>query len=404
MTARGNAVPEPQSGDSDGVSTALESAEIFRARGDLHEAARWLRRGAEIAGDEGNDQRALALAQAAVNLGDSGSAAAEADGADEAVHAPSDDVMAELFDQPLPPTFQKKAHEPAPAVAAPPIPPAAALPSIPEPPSLLDAAAEVVAKPAAVAPEAAAAPALPRPAIAQSEPPRDPAPSSLPVGPPLRPSGIVSVTASPPAPLPPEADLRAAAVPEFDDNTPATVPQTDTGHLKRTAIWADQAAFAQAMLEEPSAPVRQPEEPNRTWEDQTESESTSAKWAAASAPGVPLRSEPPPKPPRAPTVSKLDIEWDAQSAGRVEGTPLAAAPTAAVASHAALALAPAAAPAPRVARAIAPTTRRALRGTLQATTEDGVFVFVPLAAQQKPELHTHEALVVLVVPSANLEA
>src|SRR6185436_7502440 len=61
-------VPEPLPNDPEAVITALETAEIFGKQGDLKEAVRWVRRAAEIAGDEGSDERALTLARAVADL------------------------------------------------------------------------------------------------------------------------------------------------------------------------------------------------------------------------------------------------------------------------------------------------------------------------------------------------
>jgi hypothetical protein len=62
-------VPEPQSTDPEDLSTALETAAIFSAQGDVREAVRWVRRAAELAGDAGDDVRALTLARAVADLG-----------------------------------------------------------------------------------------------------------------------------------------------------------------------------------------------------------------------------------------------------------------------------------------------------------------------------------------------
>lgn len=62
-------VPEPLPNDSEDLSTALETAAIFGAQGDVREAVRWVRRAAELAGDAGDDMRALALARAVADLG-----------------------------------------------------------------------------------------------------------------------------------------------------------------------------------------------------------------------------------------------------------------------------------------------------------------------------------------------
>jgi hypothetical protein len=61
-------IPAPNSQDSETVATALETAALFRARGDAAEALRWLQRAAESSGDEGDDARTLALARCAAEL------------------------------------------------------------------------------------------------------------------------------------------------------------------------------------------------------------------------------------------------------------------------------------------------------------------------------------------------
>jgi hypothetical protein len=60
--------PVPQSGDSEELSLALETAGALWAKGDAREAVRWLRRAAESAGDAGDDMRAVTLARAAADL------------------------------------------------------------------------------------------------------------------------------------------------------------------------------------------------------------------------------------------------------------------------------------------------------------------------------------------------
>ena len=61
-------IPTPSGADSETVITALETAAVFRARGDRQEAMRWLRRAAESAGEAGDDRRALSLSRAAAEL------------------------------------------------------------------------------------------------------------------------------------------------------------------------------------------------------------------------------------------------------------------------------------------------------------------------------------------------
>lgn len=60
--------PKPQSGDSEDVAWALETASALWARGDAREAIRWIRRAAETASDQGSDERAVALARTAADL------------------------------------------------------------------------------------------------------------------------------------------------------------------------------------------------------------------------------------------------------------------------------------------------------------------------------------------------
>jgi hypothetical protein len=69
--------PTPSPRDSDDVLAALETAHGLEVRGDIAEAARWLRRAANEAEKQGNDARVLALAHAAADLA---SAAGQASG------------------------------------------------------------------------------------------------------------------------------------------------------------------------------------------------------------------------------------------------------------------------------------------------------------------------------------
>lgn len=60
--------PECDPTDSDELVLALETARAHEAQGDLREAARWLRRGADCAERDGQDARVLVLARAAADL------------------------------------------------------------------------------------------------------------------------------------------------------------------------------------------------------------------------------------------------------------------------------------------------------------------------------------------------
>jgi hypothetical protein len=61
-------IPDPSPADAENVVTALETAAIFRSKGDGYEAMRWLRRAAESAGEAGDDERALALSRSVADL------------------------------------------------------------------------------------------------------------------------------------------------------------------------------------------------------------------------------------------------------------------------------------------------------------------------------------------------
>jgi hypothetical protein len=60
--------PRPDLSDSDDVLLALETARALETQGEFREAARWLRRAADDAEKQGNDERVLALARAAADL------------------------------------------------------------------------------------------------------------------------------------------------------------------------------------------------------------------------------------------------------------------------------------------------------------------------------------------------
>jgi hypothetical protein len=64
--ASSNLGAEPS--DSDDIRWALETASAMWAKGDHHEALRWLRRAAETASEEGADVRAVELAKMAADL------------------------------------------------------------------------------------------------------------------------------------------------------------------------------------------------------------------------------------------------------------------------------------------------------------------------------------------------
>src|SRR5688500_163043 len=64
----GSAFPVSTAQDDEQVTTALDTASALWTRGDAREALRWLRRAAEMAGEAGDDWRAVQLARAAADL------------------------------------------------------------------------------------------------------------------------------------------------------------------------------------------------------------------------------------------------------------------------------------------------------------------------------------------------
>jgi hypothetical protein len=60
--------PRPVASDSDVVVLALVTAQALESQGEIREAARWLRRGADQARREGDEERVLVLARAAAHM------------------------------------------------------------------------------------------------------------------------------------------------------------------------------------------------------------------------------------------------------------------------------------------------------------------------------------------------
>jgi hypothetical protein len=122
--------PRPEVSDSDDVLLALETARALETQGELREAARWLRRAADEAEQQGNDERVLTLARAAADL-TSAIGSSPPTGEPTAASAPSENVL-ETLDAQYPPTT------PPPESFEPTIPPPASMsptspPPLPEP-------------------------------------------------------------------------------------------------------------------------------------------------------------------------------------------------------------------------------------------------------------------------------
>jgi hypothetical protein len=112
--------PRPDVSDSDDVLLALETARALETQGELREAARWLRRAADEAEQQGNDERVLALARAAADL-TTAIGSSPPMGEPALASPPTQDVL-ETLDAQYPPTTP---------------PPEAFEPTIPPPESML---------------------------------------------------------------------------------------------------------------------------------------------------------------------------------------------------------------------------------------------------------------------------
>jgi hypothetical protein len=168
MNAPSLTVPEPLADDGDDITTALETAAIFNAQGDLREAVRWVRRAAEAAGDAGNDLRALALARAVADLNIGASvvpapAAASAPAPAPAPVAPLPAVASAPASAPDAVSSDRGSVRPSPVVRI-----EAAADAPPPPPPLPAAQADAPPPP----------PPLPAAAVAPSAAPAQPAPSA----------------------------------------------------------------------------------------------------------------------------------------------------------------------------------------------------------------------------------
>ena len=115
-------IPDPSPADPEDVATALETAAVFRSRGDGYEAMRWLRRAAESAGEAGDDERALALSRSVADLSE------ELDSEMTRVGAPISGQAPPISQRsPPPPPSARIAHSPSgssqPGPPPPPLPP-----------------------------------------------------------------------------------------------------------------------------------------------------------------------------------------------------------------------------------------------------------------------------------------
>ena len=138
--------PRPESSDSDGVLLALETARALEEQGEMREVARWLRRAADEAAKDSNDERVLVLARAAADLTDAIECAAVSDTAPRPAESASiAPALASLMSS-APPFAPRPFSRPVPTGSAsmpatippsdwsePTIPPPASLPAIAAP-------------------------------------------------------------------------------------------------------------------------------------------------------------------------------------------------------------------------------------------------------------------------------
>ena len=128
LLSQASLTPQPELSDSDDVLLALETARALETQGEFREAARWLRRAADEAEQQGNDERVLALARAAADLTNLVGSSPPGPAETPTIPPPSPGVL-DTVDGQFPPTT------PPPESFEPTIPPPAS-PAITSPPAL----------------------------------------------------------------------------------------------------------------------------------------------------------------------------------------------------------------------------------------------------------------------------
>jgi hypothetical protein len=417
MTVSALMIPEPLPDDPDAVTTALETAAIFGTQGDKREAVRWLRRAAELAGDEGNDLRALTLARVAADLtneigGDSTAPAGAsrdaaparlvaepitASTAAAASSAPASVEPASEFG--LAPTVsaQPPANLGAPVPVAPDW-----IPPVPPPPgSVMTASGEptgselpVPPPPSLTSPEVMAAPG-PSPAQPSQSPPTAIGPSQPPAQS-LREAlqrFSQHASSSPPAaerPDPQQSPALAALVQSIVQQTPRTQSVPSTGvsasngpsSSRSQALPSLSATDARAALADTAPNFRIPE---------PDVENTQPGFAGQPPPASDAFSDAITDPRLVPTVGARaeSAMPPSQPAALLEEPTTTREP-----------------PALAVPAVSTPKTltgaRQAVRVSIAATTEAGIFLVELLRNGAHPAPGSHEAFVVLTDPAADV--
>jgi hypothetical protein len=231
------AIPSPSRADTETVSTALETAAVFRSNGDSREAMRWLRRAAESAGAAGDDERALSLSRIVADLHE------ELDALEAQEATPYPPPPSARAARP-PSSSPRTSHPPAPSTRSA-RPPSVRPPSLlPRPsqaprPSARPSYAGAARLPSSVAPARLAVvpplPSEPDPASAPPAAPGEHEPVSA--SPPLRPEPA-SVPAPPAASMsaPPAASMSAPPPEPARVSSPSSPPTTGARHAARVQV------------------------------------------------------------------------------------------------------------------------------------------------------------------------
>lgn len=369
-------VPDPHPNDPEGVVSALETAAIFGTQGDVKEAVRWVRKAAEIAGDEGNDERALTLARAIADLNISASQPPQPAAQSQTPAAAPQSA------QPAPSAQPAQAAAP-PVQAAPPITaatPAAAAP--PPPPLPVSAAAPALGAGAtAYDPDGDAETRVVESAAVLAEFQKQqsngngaghaaavlPPPSISAVATPVAtPAEMIAAVAAfndePPPPPPPPVPSAAAA-----DTAPDFAKEEESTPPSRSGIGSMAELLARKEAEVSSARAA------ADAMDQPADAHADAGWDDP---------PPPPPPPAQASVPPVERRTAHPAAERIQ-TPL-------IPSQPYLERPPVNAP-----------VHQAVRGSIVATAEPGVFVLRVLTAEQAPAPTGHEVLVVVTDPSSS---
>ncbi len=341
------ALPEATPTDPEVVATALETAGIFGEQGDVKEALRWIRRAAELAGDAGDDDRALSLARAASDL------TVAVREYEESNPPPPDEPEEEA----------PAAFDPLATLLGPPPPP----PPLPPPPPHNNAPARASSSPKLDSHKVAVSPIVslesnrPQPVVSNAR----------------------SSTSSPALPIPGAAnvprDLRPAIADEDADETTPAPPATTVARelsspetVRRPAPKADELA---KLFAEKASPAVAPEKPSLA--------AQRAKWTPepSSKEVTAVRTVEP---------SLLSAIAEPAPAQAVVAEAEQTAPT--LGNGASVELGPRA------------TFHQTIRASVQASTELGVFILRVLPDGEAPAEGCYEALVVLTDPSSDIFA